>query len=94
MLHPHLAAGGRLVIELGVPNLQRFPPGALAVPFDVSPSHLCFDVFDVATQQGVSHHYLIAGDRVARFDSPWRYVWPRTRSHGSDRRIAFAGALG
>ena len=72
----HLAQGGRLVIELWVPDLQRLPPGALALPFEVSRSHLGFDEIDVATQQGVSHHYFIVGDRVALFDSPYRYVWP------------------
>ena len=29
-----LAPGGRFVIELGVPDLRRFPPGAAAQPFD------------------------------------------------------------
>ena len=72
----HLVPGGRLVVELWVPDLQRLPPGALALPFEVSPSHLGFDEIDVATQRGVSHHYFINGDRVARFDSPYRYVWP------------------
>jgi SAM-dependent methyltransferase len=72
----HLIPGGCLAIELWVPDLQRLPPGALALPFEVSHSHLGFDEIDVATQQGVSHHYFIVGDRVARFDSPYRYVWP------------------
>jgi hypothetical protein len=72
----HLAAGGRFVIELWLPDLRRFPPGALALPFAVGDSHLGFDEIDVATQQGVSRHYFIAGDRVVRFDSPWRYTWP------------------
>ncbi len=72
----HLAPGGRLVIELWVPDLRRFPPGLPALPFTVSPSHLSFDDMDVATQQGVSHHYFVNGDHVTRFDSPYRYVWP------------------
>lgn len=72
----HLAPDGRFVIELWVPDLQRLPPGAVALPFEVSPSHLGFDEIDVATQQGVSHHYFISGDRVTLFDSPYRYVWP------------------
>ena len=59
-----------------MPDLQRLPPGALALPFEVSPSHLGFDEIDVATQRGVSHHYFIKGDRVTRFDTPYRYVWP------------------
>jgi SAM-dependent methyltransferase len=72
----HLAPGGRFVIELGVPDLRRFPPGAAAQPFEVSATHLGFDTMDTATQQGVSHHYLIDGDRVTRFDCPYRYAWP------------------
>jgi SAM-dependent methyltransferase len=72
----HLDPDGRLVIELWVPDLRRFPPGLPALPFTVSPSHLGFDKMDVATQQGVSHHYFIDGSHVTRFDSPYRYVWP------------------
>jgi SAM-dependent methyltransferase len=72
----HLAPGGRFVIELGVPDLRRFPPGAVAQPFEVSATHLGFDTMDTATQQGVSHHYRIDGDRVTRFACPYRYVWP------------------
>lgn len=72
----HLAPGGRVVIELWLPDLQRLPPGAVALPFEVSPTHLGFDTIDVATQQGASHHYFINGDRVELFDSPFRYVWP------------------
>jgi SAM-dependent methyltransferase len=72
----HLGPGGRFVIELAVPDLQRLPPGALAVPFHVTPTHLGFDTIDVATQQLVSHHYFINGDRVSRFDTPQRYIWP------------------
>ena len=72
----HLNPGGRLVIELWVPDLRRFPPGLLALPFTISPSHIGFDEMDVATQQGVSHHYVLEGDHVTRFDSPYRYVWP------------------
>ena len=72
----HLAPGGRFVIELGVPDLRRFPPGAPAQAFAVSATHLGFDTMDTAIQQGVSHHYLIDGDHVTRFDCPYRYAWP------------------
>jgi SAM-dependent methyltransferase len=72
----HLAPAGRVVIELWIPDLRRFPPGLPAVPFTVSPAHLSFDAMDVATQQGVSHHYFMDGDHVTRFESPYRYVWP------------------
>jgi SAM-dependent methyltransferase len=72
----HLSEGGRFVIELGQPNLRRFPPGAVAVPFEVSDTHLGFDELDTATQLGVSRHYFVTGDHVARFDTPFRYTWP------------------
>jgi SAM-dependent methyltransferase len=72
----HLAPGGRFVIELGVPNLRSFPPGAAAVPFAVTPTHFGFDTLDVATQLATSHHFWVAGDRVARFETPFRWAWP------------------
>jgi SAM-dependent methyltransferase len=72
----HLDPGGRLVIELWVPDLRRFPPGLLALPFTISPSHVGFDEMDVATQQGISHHYFFEGEHVTKFDTPYRYVWP------------------
>lgn len=72
----HLLPGGRVVVELWVPDLRRFPPGAIAIPFEVSASHIGFDELDVATQRGVSRHYFVTGDRVSKFDTPYRYVWP------------------
>lgn len=72
----HLSPGGRMVIELWQPDLRRFPPGALAQPFEIGPTEIGFDTIDVSTQQGASHHYLIRGDRFALFESPFRYVWP------------------
>ena len=44
----HLEPGGCFVIEVGVPQLQRLPPGETVRPFDVSPAHLGFDEYDVA----------------------------------------------
>ncbi|MFN0147463.1 MAG: methyltransferase domain-containing protein, partial [Dehalococcoidia bacterium] len=72
----HLAAGGRFVIEVEVPQLQRLPPGEIARPFEVTERHLGFDTFDLATQRLTSHHYWISGDRVTTFQSHHRYVWP------------------
>jgi hypothetical protein len=65
------------VVEVGVPDLRRLPPGQTAVPFTVAPGRLGFDEYDVVDQGMVSHHYRRAGD--GRFDSlsvPFRYVWP------------------
>jgi SAM-dependent methyltransferase len=72
----HLEPGGYFVIELGVPGLQRLPPGETIVPFDVTPTHLGFEEYDVATQIAFSHHYWISDGRVEIFSAPYRYVWP------------------
>ena len=72
----HLRTGGRFVMELWVPDLRRFPPGAAALPFDVSPSHVGFDTLDVATQRGISHRYFSVDGQIGRFDTPFRYAWP------------------
>ena len=73
----HLAPGGHFVIEVGVPDLRRLPPGQTAVPFTVAPGRLGFDEYDVVDQGMISHHYWRTED--GRFDSlsvPFRYVWP------------------
>jgi SAM-dependent methyltransferase len=73
----HLRPGGRFVMELWVPDLRRFPPGAAAVPFEISPHHLGFDTLDLATQRCVSHHYFFRDDgRTERMEFPGRYAWP------------------
>jgi SAM-dependent methyltransferase len=72
----HLEPGGRFVIEVGVPDLQRLPRGEVYRPFTVRPDHLGFDEYDVLSQGLVSHHYSIDGDRVERVAMPFRYVWP------------------
>ena len=70
----HLDPGGRFVIEVGVPKLRRLPPGQTYVPFDVSPTHLGFDEYDVLNQGLISHHYYPAAGR--QVSMPFRYVWP------------------
>jgi len=72
----HLEPGGRFLVELWTPDLRRFPPGAAAVPFDLSPHHLGFDTLDVANQRCVSHHYFFRDGRTERIDFPGRYAWP------------------
>jgi SAM-dependent methyltransferase len=73
----HLAPGGRFVIELWIPGIRRFPPGQTAVPFHVGTQHVGFDTYDMATQQGTSHHYQRRGDGTATYSaSNFRYVWP------------------
>jgi SAM-dependent methyltransferase len=71
-----LRPGGCFVMELWVPDLRRFPPGAVALPFDLSENHFGFDSLDIVNQQGVSHHFFVHHGRMGRFDSPFRYAWP------------------
>jgi SAM-dependent methyltransferase len=72
----HLEPGGCFVIEVGVPDLQRLPPGETFQPFAVTATHLGFDELDVATQGMISHHYLVIDGRLELSSVPFRYVWP------------------
>jgi SAM-dependent methyltransferase len=72
----HLEPGGRFVIEVGVPDLQRLPPGQRFVVFDGSETHWGIDEYDVANQGLISHHFQVIDDRVEKSSGPFRYVWP------------------
>jgi SAM-dependent methyltransferase len=73
----HLRPGGCFVIEVGVPQLQRLPPGETVRAFELRPGKLGFDEYDVAGQGLVSHHYELGPDGRTRVASvPFRYVWP------------------
>jgi SAM-dependent methyltransferase len=72
----HLEPGGCFVVEVLVPGLRRLPLGETFQPFDVSPTHVGFDEYDVARQGLVSHHYWIEDGKVQVFSPPFRYVWP------------------
>jgi SAM-dependent methyltransferase len=72
----HLEPGGCFVIEVGVPGLQRLPPGETFRAFNVSPTWLGFDEYDVAAQILSSHHYWVNDGQVEIFSAPYRYVWP------------------
>jgi SAM-dependent methyltransferase len=72
----HLEPGGCFVIEVGVPALQRLPPGETVRAFTVSPTRLGFDEYDVVWQGLISHHYWLEGDKLESLSMPFRYVWP------------------
>ncbi|HEX6311355.1 MAG TPA: class I SAM-dependent methyltransferase [Acidimicrobiia bacterium] len=72
----HLEPGGCFVIEVYVPELRRLPPGETVHAFTVTPTHLGFEEYEVATQIAVSHHYWVIDGRLETFSSPHRYVWP------------------
>jgi SAM-dependent methyltransferase len=71
-----LAPGGRFVIEVGVPDLQRLPFGETIRPFHIGETHLGFDEYDVVNQGLISHHYRIVDGSLEKRSVPFRYVWP------------------
>jgi SAM-dependent methyltransferase len=72
----HLRPGGRFVIEVGVPQLQRLPFGETIRPFHVSDSYVGFDEYDVVRQGLVSHHLRAFDGKFEKRSIPFRYVWP------------------
>jgi SAM-dependent methyltransferase len=73
----HLTPGGRFVIELGVPELQKMPPGQQAIVCQADGNYILVDTYDVLAQHLVSHHFHFGEGREARlFRSPHRYIWP------------------
>jgi SAM-dependent methyltransferase len=71
-----LEAGGCFVVEVGVPELQRLPPGERIRAFHVSETRWGFDEYDVAKQGLTSHHFEIVDGRLERLSIPFRYAWP------------------
>jgi SAM-dependent methyltransferase len=72
----HLEPGGRFVIEVVVPDLQRLPPGETFHVFAWDKTHQGIDEYDVANQGLISHHFR-AIDGVIHLESiPFRYAWP------------------
>jgi SAM-dependent methyltransferase len=72
----HLEPGGCFVIETGIPQLQRLPPGEAMRIFDASETHWGVDEYDVATQRLVSHHFELVEGRFELASIPFRYTWP------------------
>lgn len=72
----HLEPGGRFVVEVGVPELRRLPPGETIRAFHVSETRWGLDEYDVATQGLTSHHFEIVEGKLERLSIPFRYAWP------------------
>ena len=73
----HLRPGGRFVIDLWVPPIQRLAPGEMAVPMVIGDGHLVFDTYDLVTQECTSHHYRRLDDGSVRYGAGhFRYIWP------------------
>jgi SAM-dependent methyltransferase len=72
----HLEPGGCFVVEVGVPDLRRLPPGETARVFHASGERWGYDEYDVARQGLVSHHFDTVNGRLEHVAMPFRYVWP------------------
>jgi SAM-dependent methyltransferase len=73
----HLEPCGCFVIEVGVPELRRLPPGETVQPFSFTAAHVGLDEYDVVSQGLVSHHFRRRDDGAWDvFSVPFRYVWP------------------
>ena len=72
----HLSPGGHFLIEVGVPELRRLPPGGRHVVFHADSDSWGIDEYDVASQRLVSHHLRKDGDALRHRAIPFRYVWP------------------
>ena len=72
----HLEPGGCFVIEVGVPELRRLPPGQTVLPWRVTPTRWAFDSYDMATQAMSSNYLTVENGRGEYRSIPFRYVWP------------------
>lgn len=73
----HLEPGGCFLIEVGVPGLQRLPPGDTHQVFSTDERHWGIDEYDTPRQGLISHHFLETDDgHLERRSVPFRYVWP------------------
>jgi SAM-dependent methyltransferase len=73
----HLEPGGVFLVEVGVPDLRRVPPGEDSRVFAHSPGYVGYDHYiDFVTQQAVSHHFSADGNALGEMTTPFRYVWP------------------
>lgn len=72
----HLKIGGRFLIEVEIPMLQRIQPGESHSLFGYTPDHIGIDEYDIAKQTMISHHLWLRGSKVEKFDSVHRYAWP------------------
>jgi SAM-dependent methyltransferase len=73
----HLQPGGYFVIEVGVPDLRRLPPGEDARVFAHNTGYVGYDRYiDLVAQRAESHHFVANERGVSESRTPFRYVWP------------------
>ena len=72
----HLEPGGHFVVEIGIPQLRRLPPGERGNVIGIEDGYWGIDEFDVVEQRLVSHHFIATDEGIRRKSLPFRYVWP------------------
>jgi SAM-dependent methyltransferase len=73
----HLEPGGFFLVDMGVPDLRRLPPGEDALLISHAHGHVGYDQYtDLVAQKAVSHHVVVDDDGTRQFRVPFRYVWP------------------
>ncbi len=72
----HLEPGGCFVVEVGIPQLRRLPPGERGNVIGIEDGYWGIDEFDVVEQRLVSHHFIATDEGIRRKSLPFRYVWP------------------
>jgi SAM-dependent methyltransferase len=73
----HLEPGGCFLVEVGVPDLRRLPPGEDARVFSHADDYVGYDHYlDLVAQRAVSHHFVASGSQVGVFQMQFRFVWP------------------
>jgi hypothetical protein len=73
----HLEVGGYSLIEVGVPDLRRLPPGEDTRVFAHAPGYVGYDRYtDLIAQRATSHHFVANATGITETRTPFRYVWP------------------
>ena len=73
----HLEPGGHFVIEVGVPQLQRLPPGETVRGRSRSAPPTSASTSSTSRGRGsISHHYELVDGAWQPHSVPFRYVWP------------------
>ena len=72
----HLEPGGCFVVEVGIPQLRRLPPGEPGNVIGIEDGYWGIDEFHVVEQRLVSHHFIATDGGIRRKSIPFRYVWP------------------
>jgi len=72
----HLEPGGCFLVEVGVPELRRLPPGERHVVFRADARSWGIDEYDAGSQGLISHHLRREGSGLRHRAFRFRYVWP------------------